>query len=41
MQLETLVIYKEVEGMFVDECVEAILQNDKLMESLASRPHYR
>jgi len=28
MQLETLVIYKEIEEMFVDGCVEAILQND-------------
>lgn len=28
MQLETLVIYKEVEEMFVNGCVEAILQND-------------
>jgi hypothetical protein len=28
MQLETLVIYKEVEEMFIDGCVEAILQND-------------
>ena len=28
MQLETLVIYKEAEEMFIDGCVEAILQND-------------
>lgn len=28
MQLETLVIYKEVEQLFIDGCIEAILQND-------------
>lgn len=45
MQLKTLIIYKEVEGMFVDECVEAILQNDTshthILQLIGERLVYR